>query len=106
MLDLGTGTGVLAISAAKALHGEVLASDIDPLSVRVARDNARLRLGSKSDGRSRGGFSAAIGKREQRSVAGEYSRQSRCGKWQRRWCGIWRHRRWLFSRACCRIDKA
>lgn len=42
MLDLGTGTGVLAISAAKALHGEVLASDIDPLSVRVARDNARL----------------------------------------------------------------
>jgi ribosomal protein L11 methyltransferase len=42
VLDLGTGTGVLAIAAAKALHGNVLASDIDPLSVRVARDNARL----------------------------------------------------------------
>ena len=42
VLDLGTGTGVLAIAAAKALHGDVLASDIDPLSVRVARDNARL----------------------------------------------------------------
>ena len=42
MLDLGTGTGVLAIAAAKALHGKVLASDIDPLSVRVAADNARL----------------------------------------------------------------
>jgi ribosomal protein L11 methyltransferase len=42
VLDLGTGTGVLAISAAKALHGPVLASDIDPLSVRVAWDNARL----------------------------------------------------------------
>jgi ribosomal protein L11 methyltransferase len=42
VLDLGTGTGVLAIAAAKALYGEVLASDIDPLSVRVARDNARL----------------------------------------------------------------
>jgi ribosomal protein L11 methyltransferase len=42
VLDLGTGTGVLAIAAAKALHGEVLASDIDPASVRVARDNARL----------------------------------------------------------------
>src|SRR5712671_662682 len=41
-LDLGTGTGVLAIAAAKALHGAVLASDIDPLAVRVARDNARL----------------------------------------------------------------
>jgi ribosomal protein L11 methyltransferase len=42
VLDVGTGTGVLAISAAKALRREVLASDIDPLSVRVARDNARL----------------------------------------------------------------
>jgi ribosomal protein L11 methyltransferase len=42
VLDLGTGTGVLAIAAAKALHGPVLASDIDPLSVLTARDNARL----------------------------------------------------------------
>jgi ribosomal protein L11 methyltransferase len=42
VLDLGTGTGLLAIAAAKALHGPVLASDIDPISVRVARDNARL----------------------------------------------------------------
>jgi ribosomal protein L11 methyltransferase len=42
VLDIGTGTGVLAIAAAKALQIKVLASDIDPLSVRVARDNARL----------------------------------------------------------------
>jgi ribosomal protein L11 methyltransferase len=42
VLDLGTGTGVLAIAAAKALRIKVLASDIDPLSVRVAADNARL----------------------------------------------------------------
>jgi ribosomal protein L11 methyltransferase len=42
VLDLGTGTAVLAIAAAKALHGPVLASDIDPLSVTVARDNAGL----------------------------------------------------------------
>src|SRR6202048_2662175 len=42
VLDLGTGTGVLAIAAARALHRHVLASDIDPLSVQVARDNARL----------------------------------------------------------------
>ena len=42
VLDLGTGTGVLAIAAAKALHRTVLASDIDPASVRVAHDNARL----------------------------------------------------------------
>jgi ribosomal protein L11 methyltransferase len=42
VLDLGTGTGVLAIAAAKALQISVLASDIDPLSVKVAHDNARL----------------------------------------------------------------
>src|SRR6516225_1346331 len=42
VLDLGTGTGVLAIAAAKALHNAVLASDIDGASVRVARENAEL----------------------------------------------------------------
>src|SRR6201987_3755008 len=42
VLDLGTGTGVLAIAAAKALHRTVLASDIDAPSVAVARENARL----------------------------------------------------------------
>jgi ribosomal protein L11 methyltransferase len=42
VLDLGTGTGVLSIAAARALHGRVLASDIDPPSVRVAEENARL----------------------------------------------------------------
>jgi ribosomal protein L11 methyltransferase len=42
VLDLGTGTGVLAIAAAKAMHRNVLASDIDAPSVRVARENARL----------------------------------------------------------------
>jgi ribosomal protein L11 methyltransferase len=42
VLDLGTGSGVLAIAAAKALSRKVLASDIDPVSVRTARDNARI----------------------------------------------------------------
>ncbi len=42
VLDLGTGTAVLAIASAKALRRAVLASDIDPLSVAVARDNTRL----------------------------------------------------------------
>ena len=41
VLDLGTGTGVLAIAAAKALHDQVLASDIDALSVKVAAENAQ-----------------------------------------------------------------
>ena len=36
-LDIGTGTGVLAIAAAKLLHRKVLASDIDCAAVRVAR---------------------------------------------------------------------
>jgi ribosomal protein L11 methyltransferase len=44
VLDLGTGTGVLAIAAARALHQKVLASDIDPPSVQVARENARLNV--------------------------------------------------------------
>ncbi len=42
VLDLGTGTGVLAIAAAKALRRPLLASDIDPPSVRVARENAMI----------------------------------------------------------------
>ena len=42
VLDLGTGTGVLGIAAAKALHRPLLASDIDLPSVRVARENAAI----------------------------------------------------------------
>lgn len=41
VLDVGSGTGVLAIASAKALRRRVLASDIDPQAVRVARENAR-----------------------------------------------------------------
>ena len=40
VLDLGTGTGLLAIGAAKLWKRAVLASDIDPVAVEVARDNA------------------------------------------------------------------
>jgi ribosomal protein L11 methyltransferase len=42
VLDVGTGTGVLAIAAARALRGTVIAGDIDPVSVRLARENAHL----------------------------------------------------------------
>ncbi len=42
VLDLGTGTGVLAIAAAKAQRQSVLASDIDLRSAITARENARL----------------------------------------------------------------
>jgi ribosomal protein L11 methyltransferase len=40
-LDVGTGTGVLAIAVAKRLHTQVLATDIDPVAVRTAAENAR-----------------------------------------------------------------
>ncbi len=79
VLDLGTGTGVLAIAAARALHEKVLASDIDPLSVQVARENARLNVSGhlvqaiRATGFSAPQFAAC---RAVRSGAGEYSRQS------------------------------
>jgi ribosomal protein L11 methyltransferase len=59
VLDLGTGTGVLGIAAAKALHRRVLASDIDPLAAQVARDNARLNeVGNMLETICATGFSA------------------------------------------------
>ena len=42
VLDLGCGTGVLAIAAAKLWRQRVLASDIDPIATDVARENARI----------------------------------------------------------------
>ncbi|MCP8937193.1 50S ribosomal protein L11 methyltransferase [Alsobacter sp. SYSU M60028] len=41
VLDVGTGTGVLAIAAARALRRPVAAGDIDPVAVEAARENAR-----------------------------------------------------------------
>jgi ribosomal protein L11 methyltransferase len=46
ILDLGTGSGVLAIAAARALRQRVLATDIDAEAVRIARANARLNVGT------------------------------------------------------------
>jgi ribosomal protein L11 methyltransferase len=40
VLDLGCGTGLLAIGAAKLWRRRVLASDIDPVAVEIARENA------------------------------------------------------------------
>jgi ribosomal protein L11 methyltransferase len=42
ILDLGTGSGILAIAAAKLMGRRVLASDIDSRAARVANANARL----------------------------------------------------------------
>ncbi|GLQ53464.1 50S ribosomal protein L11 methyltransferase [Devosia nitrariae] len=40
LLDVGTGTGVLAIALAKRLRTPVIATDIDPVAVKTARENA------------------------------------------------------------------
>jgi ribosomal protein L11 methyltransferase len=46
-LDIGTGSGILAIAAAKLGYAPVHAFDFDPESVRVANENARRnRVGS------------------------------------------------------------
>lgn len=42
VLDIGTGSGVLAIAAAKILRTRVMASDIDRVAVNAARDNMRI----------------------------------------------------------------
>ncbi len=41
VLDVGTGSGILAICAAKLGAGKVFACDLDPVAVKVARENVR-----------------------------------------------------------------
>jgi len=41
VLDVGTGTGVLAIAAARLFHMQVRAGDIDPIAVATAKANAQ-----------------------------------------------------------------
>jgi len=42
LLDIGTGTGILAIGASKMGFSKITAIDIDPLAVIAARENIRL----------------------------------------------------------------
>lgn len=60
VLDLGTGSGVLAIAAAKLGSMQVLATDIDPVATEVARGNARHnQCGTRIDCVTAPGFHAA-----------------------------------------------
>jgi len=40
--DIGTGSGILAIAAAKLGASEIVATDTDPLAVRIASDNVAV----------------------------------------------------------------
>lgn len=42
MLDIGTGSGILSIGAAKLGCSKIVASDIDSVAVKVAKENAKL----------------------------------------------------------------
>jgi len=42
VIDVGTGTGILAIAAAHMGAKDVLAIDLDPVAVRVAKENIRI----------------------------------------------------------------
>jgi ribosomal protein L11 methyltransferase len=44
VFDIGTGTGVLAIAAAKLGAGRVLAVDLDPVAVKVSEENSTNNL--------------------------------------------------------------
>lgn len=57
ILDMGCGSGILAMAAARLLRRPVLAVDIEPWSVRVAASNARLnQLGPLLDCRFGNGW--------------------------------------------------
>ena len=56
-LDIGTGTGILSIAAAKLLHRKVLAGDVDPRAICVARHNAACNgVGGLVQSRSASGY--------------------------------------------------
>jgi len=42
VIDLGTGTGILAMAACRLGAGRVMAVDHDPIAIRVARANVKL----------------------------------------------------------------
>jgi ribosomal protein L11 methyltransferase len=56
VLDIGCGSGILAMAAAKAMPVRAVAVDLDPEAVRIAAGNIRLNGLSKNirAGRSRG----------------------------------------------------
>jgi ribosomal protein L11 methyltransferase len=65
VLDVGTGSGLLAIAARKLGAGAVAGNDNDPIAVRVARENAalngvELELNERDVGGQRGPFDLVL----------------------------------------------
>jgi ribosomal protein L11 methyltransferase len=65
VLDVGTGSGLLAIAAAKLGAGRVAANDNDPVAIEVARENAerngaRLELTGAAVGEIAGAFDLVV----------------------------------------------
>lgn len=48
VIDIGTGSGILSIAAAKIGAKSVIATDSDPIAVKVAKDNFKLNSVSKN----------------------------------------------------------
>ena len=64
VLDMGCGSGILALAAARAWPVRVLAVDIDPEAVRVTAENARInRLSARIASVCGNGFAALPGLR-------------------------------------------
>lgn len=60
-LDLGTGSGVLALGIAMLTRARVLATDIDPVAIDVARDNVRInRCGNRVRLQTAAGFHSDV----------------------------------------------
>lgn len=65
ILDLGSGSGVLAIAAAKLGADQILATDIDPIATDTATENANInQVGTRIDFATANGFSAPVFKQK------------------------------------------
>jgi ribosomal protein L11 methyltransferase len=60
VFDLGTGTGILSIAAAKLGAASVMSLDIDPVAVKVARRNSVVNAVDKHIRVNRGTLSAGV----------------------------------------------
>ena len=87
VLDVGTGSGLLAIAAAKLGAGRVAANDNDPVAVEVARENAErngamLELTGAAVGRDRRARSTSSSRTSSRTRSSS-SRRTSPRAWRR-----------------------